>query len=213
MKRPLSKSNTKTPSKGSAHRTTSTGITLSAVAPADQTSGASEPAESKSVKRPKVGAVRGPKNEHGCTTQQEAFAQEASRGGSLSAAYRVAYDASRMSDKAVWNEAYKLSVHPVVAKRIKALADEREQKNRMDAGKTRQFVYENLMRMAQDATQPGAVQLRAMELLGKVDSVGMFRERVETETIDNRRADEIASELEQKLAALLAPEATGKRCA
>ena len=49
------------------------------------------------------------KNQYGLTAKQEAFAIGVGlRGETLSAAYRVAYDASSMSGHAVNNEAYKL---------------------------------------------------------------------------------------------------------
>lgn len=53
--------------------------------------------------------------------QQEAFAQHYALHDNKTKAYRHAYDTSNMQDKTVWNEAYKLSVDPQVAKRIEEL--------------------------------------------------------------------------------------------
>lgn len=55
------------------------------------------------------------------TDKQERFAVERVKTGSQSAAYRIAYDTSSMTDKQVWEEASKLSANPKVSQRVNEL--------------------------------------------------------------------------------------------
>ena len=70
-----------------------------------------------------------------------------------------------------------------------------------DAAKVREFVLRGLHR---EATQgdSSAARIRAMELLGKLDVVGMFQDRKETTVRQQRPSDEILSDLRQKLETL-----------
>lgn len=56
--------------------------------------------------------------ETGVTAQQERFAAEFIRTGKLNVAYRIAYNAEKMSDPSVWVEASRLADNPKVALRI-----------------------------------------------------------------------------------------------
>ena len=55
------------------------------------------------------------------TAKQEAFAQAVASGLNQSDAYRKAYNAEKMSDKQVWEEASKLFSNPKVAPRVAEL--------------------------------------------------------------------------------------------
>lgn len=57
------------------------------------------------------------------TLKQEAFALAYAETGNASEAYRRSYNASRMKDKQIWEEASKLLKTPKVAQRVKELSD------------------------------------------------------------------------------------------
>lgn len=145
--------------------------------------------------------VRGPVLENGLTAKQERFAQEVAKGKPLSEAYRIAYDAGGMRDQAIWTEASKLMSNPKVSGRVTELRKVIEAKTLHDAGQIRSHVLERLMLESINAQQDGA-RLRALELLGKLDIVGMFRERSETEVTDKRSADQVSEDLRRKLETL-----------
>lgn len=61
------------------------------------------------------------------TQKQEAFAIEyVQNGGNASAAYRHAYDTSRMLEKSVWEKASELKSHVKVSSRIEELQESRK---------------------------------------------------------------------------------------
>lgn len=57
------------------------------------------------------------------TAKQEGFAQAIADGMSQSDAYRSSYNAGRMSDKQIWEEASKLIKSPKVAQRLDELRE------------------------------------------------------------------------------------------
>ena len=144
------------------------------------------------------------KDHNGLTAKQEAFCQGVgSRGETLAASYRAAYDASNMSPHAIHVEACKLMAIPAVALRINALVQQRQAKTSLDAARIRQHVIERLHAESIDPDNPPAARVRSLELLGKLDVVQAFRERVATEQVDAAPAD-LAATLEAKLKAMLA---------
>ena len=144
------------------------------------------------------------KDGNGLTSKQEAFCQGVgSRGETLAGAYRAAYDAEGMSPAAVHVEACKLMANPAVAQRVNQLVRERQAKTSLDAARIRQHVIERLHAESIDADSSPAARVRALELLGKLDVVGAFRERVATEDAAPAQAD-LAATLEARLRALLA---------
>jgi len=144
------------------------------------------------------------KDANGLTAKQEAFCQGVgARGETLAAAYRAAYDASGMTPANVHNEAYKLMLRPEIASRVNALVREKQAKTSHDAARIRSHVIERLHSESINPDNPPAARVRALELLGKLDVVGAFRERVETET-KQAAPDDIAATLEARLKALLA---------
>lgn len=141
-------------------------------------------------------------NEHGLTAKQEAFAQGVANGGTLAASYRAAYDAEGMAPATVWTKASELMASGKVADRVAALCEAKQVETKHDAARTRLFVLERLHHEATTAASPGA-RVRALELLGKVDCVGMFRDRVTTEDEPAQDVEALASELEARIARLL----------
>ena len=151
-----------------------------------------------------VPLIRGQgKSAEGLTAKQEAFAEQVASGATLAASYRAAYDAGSMSAAAIHTEASKLMCHPGIAQRVNVLVRDRQAKTSLDAARIRQHVIERLHAESIDADSSPAARVRALELLGKLDVVGAFRERVATEDAAPAQAD-LAATLEARLRALLA---------
>jgi hypothetical protein len=134
------------------------------------------------------------------TGKQEAFAQAVAKGAVLSDAYREAYDAERMKDKTIWEEACKLAQNPKVSARVKTLQAQMEEDRRTREARREEFVLKRLQEEAMQADTDGA-RVRALELLGK--TVGLFSDRVEIEQAGERSAAEIEAELQARLSRLL----------
>lgn len=143
------------------------------------------------------------KSADGLTVKQEAFAAQVASGATLAASYRAAYDAGAMSAAAIHNEASKLMDHPGIAVRVNVLVRERQAKTSHDAARIRQHVIERLHVEATDPDNPPAVRVRSLELLGKLDVVGMFKDRAAVEQAEPTAGD-ITATLEARLKALLA---------
>lgn len=144
------------------------------------------------------------RNANGLTSKQEAFAVGVgARGETLAQAYRSAYDADNMTAATIHAEASRLMANPLVAARINALVREREAKSSLDSARIRQHVIERLHIESSDPNNPPAARVRALELLGKLDTVGAFRERATVEEAP-APAKELAETLQAKLKALLA---------
>ena len=143
----------------------------------------------------------------GLTEKQERFAQEIMAGANYTAAYRAAFNASGMTDGAVWVEAHRLAASPKVTLRLDQLAEQKEAERRMQAACLTQFVVEGWKQLAQrkivhqDGTVeeiPPAVRTRNLELIAK--HLGMFVERIETADVSDRSADEIEEAIRARLA-------------
>ena len=145
--------------------------------------------------------------ETGLTEKQERFAQEIMAGANYTAAYRAAFNASGMTDGAVWVEAHRLAASPKVTLRLDQLAEQKEAERRMQAACLTQFVVEGWKQLAQrkivhqDGTVeeiPPAVRTRNLELIAK--HLGMFVERIETADVSDRSAGEIEDAIRARLA-------------
>ncbi len=151
-----------------------------------------------------MGSGGGRRNEWGLTPKMEFFAVEAAKGGTLSEAYRRAYNTANHSQAGVWREASRLAKHPLVVGRIEQLVRVREQDALHDGARIKAFVIQNLQDLASNAKRDSD-RIRANELLGKLTEVGAFTERTEQTIKDVRSAKEIETELKSELAALLGP--------
>lgn len=144
------------------------------------------------------------KDHNGLTAKQEAFAQGVgARGETLAGAYRAAYDAEGMSPAAVHVAACRLMDNAAVALRVNALVQQRQAKTSHDAARIRQHVIERLHAESIDPDSSPAARVRALELLGKLDTVQAFKERVQQEPATPAQAD-LAATLEARLKALMA---------
>ena len=143
------------------------------------------------------------KDQNGLTAKQEAFAQGVgSRGDTLAASYRAAYDAGNMTAATIHAEACRLMANPLVAARANALVEARQAKTSLDAARIRQHVIERLHAESIDPDNPSSTRVRAIELLGKLDVVGAFRERSVVEA-EHAPAHDLTQTLQARLQALL----------
>lgn len=134
------------------------------------------------------------------TPKQREFSFHVANGKTLVDSYRLAYDAENMSVAAVYREASKLMDHPKVAALVKQILDDRYDKSLINSVQhVRRYVFDRLMEESSDPANKGAERLKALEMLGKVDVIGMFRERREVEVVDKRRPEEIEREIREKL--------------
>ena len=137
----------------------------------------------------------------GLTDKQEAFAMAIFEGNNFSDAYRLAYDASGMSNASVNVEACKLVKNPNVTLTLNRLEEDRALNNRMQRLSRSDRVIQKLEDIALRDGEADGTQVRALELLGK--SMGMWIERVETEDKTERDAESIKAELQARLDRLL----------
>lgn len=143
------------------------------------------------------------RNAWGLTAKQEEFCQGVgARGETQAGAYRAAYDTANMTPANIQNEAYKLMQRPDIISRVNMLVAEKASRTTHDAARIRSLVIERLHLEAQNQDNPPSVRVRALELLGKLDTVGAFRERATVEEAP-APAKELAETLQAKLKALL----------
>lgn len=150
-----------------------------------------------------VPLIRGQgKGSEGLTAKQERFCQEVAAGNTLAASYRAAYDAENMTEHTIHNEASRLMNRPDIAARVNALIQAKQARTSHDTARMRQHIIERLWAESQDSESPPAARLKALELMGKLDIVGAFRERVSNEA-DSTPSQDIAQALQTRIKALL----------
>lgn len=143
-------------------------------------------------------------NIHGLTEKQEAFARGVANGLTLKESYERAYDASEMQRSSIYSEASKLMDHPLVAQRARQLMEERAKKTHaVDALRIRQHVFDRLMIESVDDDSPPTARIRALELLGKIDVVSMFKEQKGPELPEAQDVQGLEAKLKEMLARLI----------
>jgi len=142
--------------------------------------------------------MAGKKQDFGLTEKQLRFSNGAVSGLSLADAYRQAYDAENMSEKAIRTEACRLAARPDIALAMQTISAQKASQMRVIAVSDRDMLIDNLRRWTKGDETPTSGQLRAAELLGK--ACGLYRDVVETRT--ERPASEVLAEIEQRLNAL-----------
>jgi hypothetical protein len=142
--------------------------------------------------------MAGKKDDYGLTPKQLKFAHSAVSGVSLAEAYRQAYDAENMSERAIRTEASRLAARPDIALMMSTIAGEKQAKMQVISVSDRDMLITNLRRWTKGDETPTSGQLRAAELLGK--ACGLYRDVVETRT--ERPASEVLADIEARLNAL-----------
>jgi phage terminase small subunit len=130
------------------------------------------------------------------TRKQEVFACAIADGADQTAAYRIAYDADRMSPPAIWTEASQLAKHPMVAQRIGELRAEAEQVRQTMLVGREEAILAQLEKEALTAKTDSA-RIRAIELLGR--HLGLFVDRNEVKNLTDRTADDIEADIRARL--------------
>jgi len=141
------------------------------------------------------------------SARQEAFARCITiHGMSGLLAYRSAYPAAKMGDKAAGTEASRLKQHPLVVKRIRELKAQLVEVDLHDRAETDRFVLAGLKRLALNGDN-SAAQIAAYRLIGNLTHARMFDAPVAGVAPDSRSADTIRRALQQRVARLLPPPA------
>ena len=156
-------------------------------------------ASTKDPDTPSLQIIDGDKTPDKLTGKQLTYVQTILKGANQSDAYREAYNAENMSDQAIWTEAGRLFRHPEVSRRITAGRAAQERQAVHSGASLRLHVEKQLFDLTTTADSDQA-KLRALELLGKLDKVGAFSERIEVGN-DRRSPEEVLTELETKLKA------------
>ena len=130
------------------------------------------------------------------TRKQEIFACAIADGADRSNAYRVAFDADKMTAPAIWTEASRLGRNPKVALRVDELKAEAEQVRQTMLVGREQAILAQLEKEALTAKTDSA-RIRAIELLGK--HLGLFTDRLETKDVTERSADDIEAQIRMRL--------------
>jgi hypothetical protein len=141
--------------------------------------------------------IPGGKEPDKLTGKQLAFVQAILKGENQSDAYRLAYNAENMSPQAIWTEAGRLFRHPGVSRRITAGRAAQQRQALHTGASLRSHIERELFELSINA-ETEANRIRSLELLGKLDKVGAFTERVE-QVNDQLSAEEIEAELEALL--------------
>ena len=133
---------------------------------------------------------------HRMTVKQEDFARLVGlEGKTLMDAYREVYK-PKSNYKSVASQAHRLSIHPLVSEAISTYRKKREEEKRIDAGSIRELLLKTLIEKVKEA-KTESNQLRAVELLGKTEDIGLFKERIETTQV--KSSDDLEKELREKL--------------
>ena len=101
------------------------------------------------------------------TSRQASFVEELLTGASQTTAYKSNYSTNHMSPKTIWEASSRLSKHPKVVARLDELRAEKEAEERMLRFCYRDFVINELMKLAVSA-ETGRVRIRALQLLGDI---------------------------------------------
>lgn len=142
-------------------------------------------------------------NEHGLTDKQEKFARLVANGYPMMRAYRESYDVKSMSPDSIHTAAFKLKQNNCVAKRINGIIEDNDKKAKRDLSKVRDYVKNKLFDIVEAKDSRYSEKLKALELMGKIDQVGMWQNRTEITTVDNRSSQELAKELKDRLRRML----------
>ena len=106
------------------------------------------------------------------TAKQEQFVQNIIQGMSQADAYRSAYNASRMSDNAIYREASLLMSNPKVAQRLADIAKEADTPKIMSAQKRLEWLTKVI-----DGEEDINAKLKAIDIMNKMQ--GEYVQKVE----------------------------------
>lgn len=131
------------------------------------------------------------------TSKQKAFAEEIAKGATKAGAYKKAYG-SKGSSQTRSKEASKLLQNPQLTPYIDQIKLAIESQKYLFPAHLRALAIQQLTEKALDPTIAPAIQVRCLELIGKMSDVGLFQERKEI------RETATTSEAKSKLMSTLA---------
>ncbi len=137
------------------------------------------------------------------TFKQRAFVVAMLKGSTASDAYRHAYDTAKMKPSTIHVEASTLMANPKVSRRLCAGFRRLEEQALRSAITHRRLIEDRLVTLAQSA-DTDAASLRAIELLGRLDTVQAFKERVEIDSGQDVAPEDLERDLHARLASLFA---------
>jgi hypothetical protein len=139
------------------------------------------------------------RDQDGLTFKQRQFVIAMLKGSTASDAYRASYDAAKMKPSTVHEAASRLMLNSKISARLDAGFRRLEETALHSAASHRRLIEERLVALAQDA-DTDAASIRAIELLGKLENVQAFKERIDL----GDQAEIDPEDLEQALQARLA---------
>ena len=123
------------------------------------------------------------------TAKQEKFVQNIIVGMTQADAYRNSYNAEKMTDKQIWEEASKLMAKPKVSQRVQELRNEMANESIMTAKERLEFLTKVIMGEEKDIkiTLSGAVdaeadlniKLKAIDIMNKMQ--GEYTQKIEAD--------------------------------
>lgn len=132
------------------------------------------------------------------TSKQLGFVAAILEGKNQSDAYRQAYDAENMSDKAIHNSAWKMFKNDEICRRIEKGRGAQEQVALHSAASYRADLTKTLHHILLNGTTE-ANQIRAGEVLGKLEHVSAFLDRSTDIPADALAEEEVIEQLEDRL--------------
>lgn len=140
----------------------------------------------------------------GVTAKEEAFCQAVADGCSQSEAYRRSHEARDMLDTTLWQQAIKVGARDRVRRRIEVLLQGKQRETLHDRARALSWALTNLQKMVEADATSDAARVQAMALVMRHHA--LLTDKQEVDTYDHRGADELASELRERIERLLAPQ-------
>ena len=140
------------------------------------------------------------KNRYGLTPKQDAFCHAYLKLGSVSDAYREAYNCEGMKDASIRVEGSKLLASPNISQRLDGMRQEKEQKLVVEGLSLRSRIIDSLLTESEMSENPMA-RIKALELLGKTVNGFFVGDKVEIDQTTTINKSE--QELEKAVATAL----------
>jgi len=138
------------------------------------------------------------RNEYGCTEKEEAFCQLLAVGDKpMVECYKAVYDVKTTNMNSLYRMANTVWSRDHVKSRVKELKGDIKKDARLDAVQTMNFIIDRLWIEAKDSANRASERLKAIELLGKLEHIGAFRERSEVITKEASTPDAIKARIEE----------------
>tara|TARA_R110002126_G_scaffold67666_1_gene171282 strand:- start:229 stop:801 length:573 start_codon:yes stop_codon:yes gene_type:complete len=140
------------------------------------------------------------RNEYGCTEKEEKFSQLLAVGDKpMVECYKEVYDVKTTNMNSMYRMANTVWSRDHVKSRVKELKGVVKKDARLDAVQTMNFIIDRLWIEAKDSANRASERLKAIELLGKLEHIGAFRERSEIITQEASTPDAIKARIEELL--------------